>query len=76
MLIGIVGLQFTYLFFVDRMFKERKRYLCDLEKQNMRLSSKLAAAKRRIEEQSELIETFLPDVGSEDGSWADIIEDR
>ncbi|MEO7659403.1 MAG: hypothetical protein ABIV48_07290 [Pyrinomonadaceae bacterium] len=75
-LIGIVGLQFTYLFFVDRMFKERKRYLHDLERRNARLTQKLAAAERRVDEQNELLETFFADNESEDGSWADVIEDR
>ncbi len=75
-LIGIAGLQFTYLFFVDRMFKERKRYLAVLEHQNARLTNKLAAAERRIDEQKQLLVTIAPDLGEEDTSWADVIEDR
>ena len=75
-LVGIVGLQFSYLYFVDRMFKERKRYMKTIEHKNALLSAKLKAAEQRLGKQQELLETVFPDFGEEEGSWADVIDDR
>ncbi|MFZ1699896.1 MAG: hypothetical protein WBO10_10990 [Pyrinomonadaceae bacterium] len=75
-LIGIVGLQFTYLFFVDRIFRERKHYLQSLEKRYARLTRRLAAAELQIAKQNELIDTICPDRGRSDETWADVIEER
>ena len=75
-LVGIVGLQFTYMFYVDRMYRERKTYLRDLERKHARLAERLDAAERRIAEQNELLEAIYPELGQDDEVWADVIEDR
>ena len=68
-LTGIVGLQFTYLFYVDRIYRERRKYLHALEKKCARLTERLEAAEKQIAE-------LHPELGKEDEAWADVIEDR
>jgi len=75
-LTGIVGLQFSYLFYVDRIFRERKKHMRLLEQRCVHLTERLEAAERRVAEQSALIETMYPELGKEDEAWADVIEDR
>lgn len=64
-LVGVAGLQFAYLFYVDRIFRERQKYLQDLEQ-------RYRAAKQRIAEQDELLAANY--VEKED--WAEVIEER
>ncbi len=75
-LVGVVGLQFTYLFYLDRMFKERKNYLRSLEQKYTALTERLNAAERRVAEQNDLLETIYPELGQDDEAWADLIEER
>ena len=71
-LIGIAGLQFTYLFYFDRIDRERKKHIQDLEQRSQRLTDQLAAAQQRIDEQ----DGILAEMGIEGDVWADVIEDR
>jgi hypothetical protein len=73
-LVGIAGLQFTYLFYLDRVDKERKRLIHQLEVECRRLSSRLADAESRVAEQDRILNKLLIEAGDE--SWADIIEER
>ena len=75
-LLGIVGLQFTYMFYLERLHVERKKYLSQLEKKCIDLTEKLDAAERRIAEQRELIEQAYPEMAATDEVWAEVIEDR
>ncbi len=72
-LVGIVGLQFTYLFWIDRIYRERRTYLKDLENRYADLNSRLRSAELRIAEQAELLKTLGY---KEVEIWADIIEER
>ena len=74
-LVGIVGLQFTYLFWIDRIYRERQKYLRDLEHRNALLVDRLGAAERRVAEKDDLRETIHPEVGIEDEIWAEVIEE-
>lgn len=72
-LVGIVGLQFTYLFWIDRVYRERRTYLKDLEHRYADLNARLRSAELRIADQAELLETL----GYKDSeTWADVIEER
>lgn len=64
-LVGIAGLQFAYLFYIEHVFRERQKYLQDLEQ-------RYRAAKQRIAEQDELLTATY--VEKED--WAELIEER
>jgi hypothetical protein len=73
-LLGIVGLQFTYMFYVDRIFRERKKYLQTLERKHEKTVEQLEAARKRIAEQNEMLETVGKSRRREDEVWADVIE--
>ena len=70
-LLGIVGLQFSYMFYLERIYNERKKYLSVLEKKCLDLSHKLDAAEVRLAEQQELLGK-----GYSDETWAEVIEER
>jgi hypothetical protein len=72
-LLGIVGLQFTYMFYVDRMYNERRKHMHDLEHRSGKLAEQLEDAHRRIAEQSELLKNARL---NEEEAWADLIDDR
>ena len=67
-LVGIAGLQFTYLFYVNRLYGERRKYLQHLEDKCANLARRLESAERRVAEQKKLIK--------DDEVWADVIEER
>ena len=67
-LVGIAGLQFTYLFYVNRLNGERRKYLQHLEDKCANLARRLESAERRVAEQKKLIK--------DDEAWADVIEER
>ena len=72
---GIAGLQFLYLFYLDRLDKERKKRIHELEAQCKSLSRRLHEAEARIAEQDDVLSSFYADEESEE-AWADVIEDR
>ncbi len=74
-LLGVAGLQFTYLFYIDRVYGERRKYLQTLEQKYSRLSAKLEKAERRIAEQNEMLAILEPPSSKDDELWADVIGD-
>lgn len=73
-LVGIAGLQFTYLFYLDRLDRERKKLVHDLEARCRQLGNRLHEAEMKIAEQEILLEkTYL---GNEEEAWADVIDER
>ena len=75
-LVGVAGLQFSYMFYVDRLNRERKAYLRDLERRARRLNEKLEQAEAKIAEQSALLAKFVPEYVTEDETGADILDER
>jgi hypothetical protein len=76
-LLGIAGLQFSYLFYLERLDRERKKHVRYVERENRRLSDQLAVAEEKVAEQSAILERVFPEyILSEDDAWADVIEDR
>jgi hypothetical protein len=75
-LLGIAGLQFSYLFYIERLYRERQKHLLALEHRCSALNDDLHAAKARIREQSELIASMYAGSRVDDEAWADVIEDR
>lgn len=73
-LVGVAGLQFTYLFYIDRLNRERRKYLTQLEHKCSDLTARLEQAERRVAEQDELLETIYG--CKKDEAWADVIEER
>jgi len=73
-LVGIAGLQFTYLFYLDRVDRERRKLIHELEVECRRLSTQLADAEARAAEQDQILTKVFAE--SPEDSWADIIEER
>lgn len=74
-LVGVAGLQMMYLFYLDRMDRERKKRLVELEHRVRDLKSRLAAARQRIDEQEDLIESLELFHHGREEAWADVIEE-
>lgn len=72
-LVGVAGLQFMYLFYLDRLDQERKKRVHELEHQCRHLNARLEEAETRIAEQEEMLQLTAPE--SEE-AWADVIDDR
>ena len=75
-LVGVAGLQLTYLFYLDRIDRERKKRLAELEHRASDLLSKLTAARRVIEEQRERIENLELLQSRSEEVWADVLEEN
>ena len=75
-LLGIAGLQFTYMFYLDRLHIERKKHIHGLERKCNNLTERLEHAEQRLAEQDALLETAYPGMRKDDEVWADVIEDR
>jgi hypothetical protein len=71
-LLGVAGLQFTYMFYIDRVYRERKKYMQELEQKCLRLSKQLEKAERRLAEQDAILFVITE---SDDEAWADVIGD-
>ena len=74
-LLGVAGFQFMYMFYLDRLDRERKKRLCELEHRCKDLSARLAEAEKRIAKQDEIIEGLEVYNGQSEDAWADVIED-
>ena len=75
-LLGVAGLQFTYMFYVERLYRERIRHTKLLERRNGRLRRQLDEAEDVIAEQQALLDKFGIETTGEDESWADLIDER
>lgn len=73
-LLGVAGLQFSYMFYIDRVYRERCKYLQTLEQKCAGLAAKLADAERRIAQQDGFLASFREQY-KDDEVWADVIGD-
>lgn len=74
-LASLTGLQFFYLAYLERLNKEHKRRIYELERHGKYLSNRLSEAEQQIAAQKDLIGTVIDDFEEEE-VWADVIEDR
>ena len=74
-LAGVAGLQLMYMFYLDRLDRQRKKHMHDLEVECRRLANLLADADRELKIKSELLAVAYPELDYEE-SWADVIEER
>ncbi len=75
-LTGVAGLQFSYLFYHDRMDILRRKHLRQLERRVEFLTEQLRAADEQIAEQERVIEMFAPMPATDGDHWADVIDER
>ena len=59
-LAGVAGLQLMYMFYLDRLDKERKKRLHELETNAERLSSQLAEAESELEMKNDMLALLIP----------------
>ena len=74
-LAGVAGFQLTYMFYLDKLDKERKKRIHDLERKCKSLSSRLGDAEERIEQQNRMIDALYNEMDDAE-HWADVIDDR
>ena len=74
-LAGVAGLQLMYLFYLDRVDKERRKHLHDLQLECKKLSVRLRDAERELRMKTEMLAAAYPEFEEEE-AWADVIEDR
>ena len=74
-LAGIAGLQLMYMLYLDRMDRERKKRVHELEIECRRLSSRLAEAEKEIKIKNDILAAANPEIEDEE-IWADVIDDR
>lgn len=74
-LAGVAGLQLMYMFYLDRIDKQRKKYLHDLEAECKRLAKRLAEVEGELGMKNEIIAVAYPEFEDEE-VWADVIDER
>ena len=74
-LAGVAGLQLMYMFYIDRIDKERKKRVHELEIEYKRLSARLAEAESELEIKNEMLASAYPEYEDEE-AWADLIDER
>ena len=74
-LTGVAGFQLTYMFYLDKLDKERKKRIHDLERKCKSLAARLSDAEERIEQQNRMIDALYNEMDDAE-HWADVIDDR
>ena len=76
-LAGVAGLQFFYLIYMERIDREHKKRIHELENRTKYLSNRLQDAEQQITEQNDILESIFDDFGedAEEEVWADVIEE-
>lgn len=75
-LLGVAGLQFFYLMYLERIDRERKLRIQELERHCKYLTSRLKEVEQQLAEQAELIDAIYEESEEDEEVWADVIEDR
>ncbi|MDQ3712378.1 MAG: hypothetical protein M3388_09185 [Acidobacteriota bacterium] len=75
-LAGVVGLQFFYLIYLERIDREQKKRIQELERHSKHLSKRLSQAEQQIAEQDEILKSIFDEIEDDEEVWADVIEDR
>ncbi len=77
-LTGVAGLQFFYMVYLERIDREQKKRIHELERHCKFLSARIAEAETKIKEQSNMLESIFDEFGEdeEEEIWADVLEDR
>jgi hypothetical protein len=75
-LAGVAGLQFFYMIYLERIDRERKKRVNELERRAKYLAERLEDAELQICEQNKLLESVYDEFKGEEEVWADVIEER
>jgi uncharacterized protein YlxW (UPF0749 family) len=74
-LTGIAGFQMAYMFYLDKIDRERKKRIRDLETKCRTLETRLEAAQQRIAEQEKRIKEITDSATDDQDVWVDVLED-
>jgi hypothetical protein len=74
-LAGVAGLQLMYMFYIDRIDKERKKRVHELEVEYKKLLARLAEAESELDVKTEMLAAAFPEYEDEE-VWADLIDER
>ncbi|MEP7148235.1 MAG: hypothetical protein ABI857_05070 [Acidobacteriota bacterium] len=74
-LAGVAGLQLMYMFYLDRLDRQRKKHVHELEAECRRLAKILAEAEHELKLKNDLLTVAYPELDDEE-AWADLIEER
>lgn len=74
-LAGVAGLQLMYMFYLDRIDRERKKHVHALETECRRLSRRLDEVESELKVKNEMLAVAYPEFEDEE-HWADVIEER
>ncbi len=77
-LAGVAGLQFFYLIYMERIDREHKKRIHELEHHAKYLAQRLSEAEKQIAEQNDVLESLFDNFDKEeleDEVWADVIEE-
>jgi hypothetical protein len=72
---GVAGLQLMYMFYLDRLDRQRKKHVHSLELECRRLANMLAEVERELKLKNEMLAVAYPEFDDEE-AWADVIEER
>ncbi|HXG83537.1 MAG TPA: hypothetical protein VNI84_05855 [Pyrinomonadaceae bacterium] len=75
-LVGVAGLQFFYLIYLERIDREQKKRIHELERHCKFLANRISEAETKIAEQSNMLENIFEEFDEVEEVWADVIEDR
>lgn len=76
-LAGVAGLQFFYMIYLERIDRERRKRIRELEHHCQYLSKRLKESETQVSEQGEMIEAFYGEFDEEEEEvWADVIDER
>ncbi len=79
-LTGVAGLQFFYMIYLERIDREQKKRIHELERHCKFLNARVLESEAKIKEQTNLLESIFDEFGEDENSeeevWADVIEDR
>ncbi len=76
-LAGVAGLQFFYMIYLERINREQKKRLRELEHHCKYLSNRVHESELQISDQNDLLESFFDEFTDEEGEvWADVIEEN
>ncbi len=75
-LASLTGLQFLYMFYLDRLHNSHKTRLRELEKRCKYLTKKLNEAESQITEQNARLGVFYERTDENEEVWADVIDEN
>lgn len=77
-LAGVAGLQFFYMAYLERLDREHKKRIAELERRCKYLTKRLKETEQQVSEQNDFIESIYNEFEIEDDEevWADVIDER